>query len=150
MARPSKFTPKVQEIILAGLRRGNYLSDCAALAGISYSCLRKWLRAGENGDPEFTQFALAAQKARSSFVDGLLTQIQSIAAETSNSQVLLKLLSMRSKQWGGESPYDALSLTMGDLESIIEEIQDEVDEAALLPLVKALQKRGLLDRNSID
>tara|TARA_Y100000310_G_scaffold328699_1_gene397251 strand:+ start:267 stop:773 length:507 start_codon:yes stop_codon:yes gene_type:complete len=47
MARPTKLTPDLKETICMALARGQYLETAAALAGISVSTLRDWIRNGK-------------------------------------------------------------------------------------------------------
>lgn len=44
--RPTKLTPKVENVIVAAVERGNYIETAAALAGVSKNTLYDWLKRG--------------------------------------------------------------------------------------------------------
>lgn len=59
-----KFTPERQQLILEALRENPSVPSAASKAGISPVTLNRWLQQGEEGDPEFAEFALEAAQAR--------------------------------------------------------------------------------------
>jgi hypothetical protein len=77
MARPTKLTPDRQDTICKALARGQYLETAAALAGISVSTLRDWIRSGsrlademednprelDEQETRLLQFSAAAKRA---------------------------------------------------------------------------------------
>lgn len=46
IARPTKLTPEVQDVIVTAMRRGNYLEDAAVYAGISRRSAFAWMERG--------------------------------------------------------------------------------------------------------
>lgn len=61
--RPTSLTHEVSETIMAAVRVGNYLETAAALAGISVSTLRKWMRDGARDRKAGNETANAAFSA---------------------------------------------------------------------------------------
>ncbi len=62
--RPTKFTPEVREKLLTALRSGNTYEASAGYAGISYDCLRNWMKEGQTvANGEFFEFFQSVKKA---------------------------------------------------------------------------------------
>ena len=79
VGRPA-LTLEVQQAIINALRGGNYLETAGALAGISVSTLRNWLRAGRrNASPELAEFHRQVTQARAS---AEVTMVESASAAT--------------------------------------------------------------------
>ena len=61
--RPSKLTPEVQATIVHVLSDGNTRKAAAEYAGVGYSTLRRWLRAGrDNPDGPFGELWAALKQ----------------------------------------------------------------------------------------
>jgi hypothetical protein len=61
--RPSKWPPDVALRLGAALQSGCWPFDAARRAGIGKSTLHRWLRAGLNGDPRFTELVEMFKKS---------------------------------------------------------------------------------------
>jgi len=61
MAMPSKFTPEIQEELVAAIKDGSFLTTAAKNAGISRYTLRDWL---ESDDPRYAEFQTRILKAQ--------------------------------------------------------------------------------------
>lgn len=61
--RPTKFKPDVCDRILLAIRGGNTLETSARYGGVSYPQFREWVKAGEEGDPRYSEFSEAVKKA---------------------------------------------------------------------------------------
>lgn len=66
IGRPTKFTPKVRELILSAVREGNYIETAAQSAGINKDTFYSWMVKGETScaPKEFSDFSEAIKRAR--------------------------------------------------------------------------------------
>lgn len=87
-AKPGRkwsLTPQIQDIIVAALRAGNYLSTAADFAGVPVGTVYEWIARGEGRDkdrpatPETAAFAEAVKKADSFSEVSALKRIQDAA-----------------------------------------------------------------------
>jgi transposase-like protein len=60
----SKFNPERRAIILEALMTNPSIASAAVKAGVTESTLRVWLQKGEEGNPEYQEFAQQAATAR--------------------------------------------------------------------------------------
>lgn len=99
MARPdgkpahNKFNPERGALILASLRRGNFLSVAGKAAGVRVETVQAWLARGAEGEEPFATFAAEVEQAESVSEDGLVTTIQN--ASQSDWRAAAFLLSRR-------------------------------------------------------
>src|SRR5262249_3899946 len=61
MPMPSKFTPEIQDELVAAIKDGSFLTTAAKNAGISRYTLRDWL---ESEDPRYAEFQTRILKAQ--------------------------------------------------------------------------------------
>ena len=76
-----KFTPERQQLILEALRENPSVPSAASKAGISPVTLNRWLQQGEEGDPEFAEFALEAAQARRFMKDEIVAALYKTATD---------------------------------------------------------------------
>lgn len=76
-----KFTKETRQIILDALRENPSIPSAASKAGISPATLRTWLSRGEEGDPEFVEFALECAEARRFMKDEIVKSLFKIATD---------------------------------------------------------------------
>lgn len=78
-------TPEVEQIIIAAVKAGNYLSTAADFAGVSAKTVYEWISRGEGRDPdrpstpELAAFAAAIKKAEAHGKIAALQRIQEAA-----------------------------------------------------------------------
>jgi hypothetical protein len=72
MGRPTKRTPSTEERIIEAIRQGMTYRLAAQYAGIAYETLRSWLKAGEDGDVNFSAFV---QSVRQAEADGAMANL---------------------------------------------------------------------------
>ena len=77
----SKFTPERQQLILEALRENPSVPSAASKAGISPVTLNRWLQQGEEGNPEFAEFALEAAEARRTMKDEVVAALYKTATD---------------------------------------------------------------------
>ena len=77
----SKFTPERQQLILEALRENPSVPSAASKAGISPGTLSRWLQQGDEGDPEFAEFALEAAESRRFMKDEIVQSLFEIATD---------------------------------------------------------------------
>lgn len=65
MARPSKLTPELTELIVLAIRAGNYSKVAAEMAGIGETTFYRWLELGakEGAKKEFREFRESIKRA---------------------------------------------------------------------------------------
>ena len=98
VGRPTSLTPEVSQVIADAMRAGNYLETAAALAGISVSTLRNWLRAGRRGEsPELADFARAITQARAI---AEVRDLERIGRDPSWQAAAWRLERRHPKRWG--------------------------------------------------
>ena len=61
--QPTKLTPEIQKTICEELRVGSYVETAVVIAGIHRSTFYRWLKRGEEGDPEYVEFCDTVKKA---------------------------------------------------------------------------------------
>lgn len=107
MGRPTDCTPERTAIIVEALRKGCYMTEAAAVAGVTLTTLNLWCRKGREGHGEpYASFALAVKDAKSYAVTSLLSIIREHAKE--NWQAGAWILERRHyKQWGRKSQVEA-------------------------------------------
>lgn len=138
--RPSKFNPQVQVKICRALRNGHYLETAARLAGICYDTLREWVKRGEGGDPEFSEFAADIKKAIASSESELLQQIFEAARDKSTWQAGAWILERRFPDRWGKQRSDAAQAQQA-MGRYLDEILDRVS-----PTAKAEFERAAIER----
>jgi len=78
---PSKFNEETRRIILEALRQNPSVSSAASKVGISPVTLNRWLHQGEEGDPEYAEFALEAAEARRTMKDEVVAALYKTATD---------------------------------------------------------------------
>jgi len=82
MSRPTKLTPVTKEDIIKALRAGNSRRDSALYAGISETTFYSWMARGREGEPLYSEFLEAVEKAEAQSVVRNVAIIQRAAEET--------------------------------------------------------------------
>jgi len=77
----SKFTRERQQLILEALRENPSMPSAASKAGISPVTLNRWLHLGEEGVPEYAEFALEAAEARRTMKDEVVAALYKTATD---------------------------------------------------------------------
>ena len=77
----SKFTPEIRASIIEALRENPSVPSAASKAGISPVTLNRWLQQGEEGNPEFAEFALEAAEARRTLKDEVVAALKVTALD---------------------------------------------------------------------
>jgi hypothetical protein len=77
----TKFTPERRQLILEALRENPSVPSAASEAGISPVTLNRWLQRGEEGNPEFAEFALEAVEARRTMKDEVVAALYKTATD---------------------------------------------------------------------
>ena len=76
-----KFTPDRQQLILEALRENPSIPSAASKAGIRAVTLNRWLHQGQEGDPEYAEFALEAAEARRTMKDEVVAALYKTATD---------------------------------------------------------------------
>ena len=76
MARPTKLTPEVQQTLVFALSEGATVEHACDYAGIHKDTLYDWLKRGEAGEAEFSDFSDAITRARGR---GIVTDLATIS-----------------------------------------------------------------------
>jgi transposase-like protein len=71
----SKFNPERRAIILEALMTNPSIASAAVKAGVTESTLRVWLQKGEEGNPEYQEFAQQAATARAAMKDEIVASL---------------------------------------------------------------------------
>lgn len=108
LASSRKFTPANRAIITSALRRGNYLADAAALAGLPPITLREWMRKGRvdydnDLDSEWAEFYIEVLRAEAAATDAALGRIQSAAEKGFWKADAWRLERKNPEKWGAQS-----------------------------------------------
>jgi len=82
MARRTKLTPDTKEDIVKALRAGNSRRDSALYAGVSETTFYSWMARGREGEPLYSEFLEAVEKAEAQSVVRNVAIIQRAAEET--------------------------------------------------------------------
>jgi len=82
MARRTKLTPETKEDIVKALRAGNSRRDSALYAGVSETTFYSWMARGREGEPLYSEFLEAVEKAEAQSVVRNVAIIQRAAEET--------------------------------------------------------------------
>ena len=77
--RPTKLKPSVQRKIVDAVSRGTPLSSAAAAAGISSSCVKKWMKWGREGKEGYVAFEAAVTRAREAAIDVYVQRVNDAA-----------------------------------------------------------------------
>jgi len=89
----TKFTPEIRATIIEALRENPSVPSAASKAGISSVTLNRWLQQGEEGDPEFAEFALECAESRRHMKDSIVQSLFEIATDRLHPQATKELLS---------------------------------------------------------
>ncbi len=68
----SKLTPETEKKILEAIRKGAFVTDACALAGISRRTFYTWKQKGAMGDPQYTEFLDRIDKAEAELKETVL------------------------------------------------------------------------------
>jgi transposase-like protein len=77
----TKFTPETRATILEALKENPSLPSAATKAGIHTTTLRAWIDKGEQGAPEFAEFALECAEARQTMKDEIVAALFKTATD---------------------------------------------------------------------
>lgn len=98
VGRPTSLTPEVAEIIVDAMRAGNFLETAAALAGVSVSSVRNWIRAGNHDTtPKLAEFAKDVRQARA---QAEIADLNHIRKDPSWQAAAWRLERRHPKRWG--------------------------------------------------
>ena len=124
MARPTKLTPEVQELICKAIRIGATYQAAAEAAGISYETFNEWRKCKTT---KFLRFSEAVDRANADAQLDLLAKVQTFGDKDWRASTWI--LEHRFKQDYG----NAVDVTTGgeSLTFIIERKQDEEDDHAV-------------------
>jgi len=77
----TKFTPEIRATIIGALRENPSVPSAASKAGINPVTLNRWLQQGEEGNPEFAEFALECAESRRFMKDEIVQSLFEIATD---------------------------------------------------------------------
>lgn len=83
MARPTKLTPEIQQLIVQALSVGTTHKLTCQYAGITETCFYEWLDKGRRGLQPYAEFTEAVKKTEGRAVVGWLAKIEAAASEGS-------------------------------------------------------------------
>ena len=107
MARPSKLTPEVQEVIVDAILHGSTYKDAAESAGVQYNTFNEWMKKGEAAKTgQYREFNDSVSVANAECARNMVRVIQSAAAKGDWKAALEWLKRRRREDWG-----DGLDLT---------------------------------------
>lgn len=97
-----KLTPDVQDRIVAALRGGAPLADCAAYAGISRGTLHEWMRLGREIDAQepFLGFMEACDQAVGTWVVGSSAKLTQLGNDGDSRALMFMLERRRPDEFG--------------------------------------------------
>ena len=103
-----KFNKANRAIILGALKRGNYMGDAAALAGVHPSTLRTWITKGREDydnevDSDWAEFYTDVLRAEASSTDAALGRIQQAAEKGFWKADAWRLERKHPDKWGKQS-----------------------------------------------
>jgi transposase-like protein len=81
MSSRGKFTEERRAIILEALMTNPSIASAAVKAGVSENTLRVWIEKGEQGAPEYQEFAQQAATARAAMKDEIVASLFKIATD---------------------------------------------------------------------
>lgn len=81
MARPTKLTPELQQLIVQALSVGTTHKLACQYAGITETCFYAWLDKGRRSLPPYAEFAEAVKKTEGRAVVGWLAKIEAAASD---------------------------------------------------------------------
>lgn len=131
VGRPSSLTPEVQRKVCEAIAAGNYYQAAAAYAGITYSCLAKWLKKGKRAKRgRFFQFFHAVREADAAAEITIVAQWRQQIPE--NWQAARDFLARRHpERWGPKDRHDVDVTTKGRplvLQIIEQEVSKESND----------------------
>lgn len=80
MARPTSLTPEIQATIVESLRKGNYRTTAAALAGVHRNTILNWIAWGAEGKAPYAAFCEAVEKAEAESEAELVDEVRNARA----------------------------------------------------------------------
>jgi len=98
VGRPTSLTPEVAATIIEAMRAGNFLETAAALAGVSVSTVRNYIRDGRRGiTPALAEFARDVNCARA---EAETADLNHIRRDPSWQAAAWRLERRHPKRWG--------------------------------------------------
>jgi hypothetical protein len=79
IGRPTSLNQHVQDVMVAGVKKGLTLRLCCMAAGISTTSLHEWRERAKEGEQPFADFAKALEQAEADHAASLLTVIADMA-----------------------------------------------------------------------
>lgn len=121
MARPSKFTPEVQQRLCDAIRAGNYYEAACGYAGVDYSNFRRWIEKGEKAKSgPYREFCEAIQKAAADAEATIVAQWRQHIPE--NWQAARDFLARRfPERWGQRDTLTVLKKLASDLDKMTDD-----------------------------
>ena len=97
MPRQTDLNTQIQSRICEALRKGHYVKEACALAGISVASFYTWKKRGDAGEEPFAAFTEAVEEAEAEAIEYLLTTIHDAAGD--DWKAALAILERRNKAW---------------------------------------------------
>ena len=136
MARPTKLTPDVQQDLVYALTEGASIEHACDYAGINPDTYYTWLKRGEAGEPEFSEFSETITRARGR---GVVHDLRTItdAVQAGNWKAAAWRLQHRYPQ-----EYGAKLKIQGDAENPLRVIQEMPQEQLSAKIAQLLAQLG--------
>ena len=110
MGRPTKLKPELTEALVSIFERGQTSIDSAChLVGIGPRTFHAWMERGRDGDPEYTQFQQAIEKARAGAVQSYLEVIHTAAQNGTWQAAAWWLERVLPEQYGRKTTVETIS-----------------------------------------
>jgi transposase len=100
MARPTKLTPEVQEIIVSALKLGASKKKACQYAGITEKSFYEWLQRAERDEQPYREFSEQIEKAEADHYVRALAQIETAARSGTWQASAWKLERKYPEEWG--------------------------------------------------
>lgn len=121
MARPTKLTPEIQELITKSLSYGATYKDAAEAAGVSYNTFNEWMKAGENQKiGKFREFYELVKRTEAQCRNNFVSVIAKAAASGDWRAAEAYLKRRDRENWG-----DSVAVTNTEPLRIIVEYRDD-------------------------
>lgn len=114
MGRPTKLTPRVQEIVTKALEAGAFFSVACELAGIGDSTGYRWIEEGDKGRSPYREFRDAVKKAEAASEFDALATIRGAARDGTWQAAAWYLERKHPDRWGKRVPMPVPDATHGE------------------------------------
>lgn len=127
MGRPSKLTDELTDQLAAIFREGQTsIESACALVGITGRTFHKWMKRGQEDDPEYVQFVQTIEKARAQAVQGYLGVIKNAADSGTWQAAAWWLERVLPAQYGRKTTVETISTDA--FMAKVAELEAELDE----------------------